>query len=126
ALLLGTILGSIPLFKETSLGNTKLTASGIVQFMGYGSGLLLLWLLGQRAATELPKEGKGLSFLRQVIIPLVTFIVVSAGYKVLWLLVGPFLGPTGKTIYNWIFVVGIVGAASWLAVVWFHHSPLLV
>ena len=125
ALLLGVILGSIPLFKETSLGNTKLTASGIVQFMGYGSALLLLWLLGQRVAMELREEGKGLSFLRQVITPLVTVIVVSAGYNVVWLLVGPFLGPTGKTIYNWLFVVGIIGSASWLAVVWFHHSPLL-
>lgn len=125
ALLLGAILGGIPLFKETSLGDTKLTASRIVQFMGYGSALLLLWLLGQRVAMELPEEGKGTSFLRQVIIPLVTLVVVSAGYKVLWLLVGPFLGQTGKTIYNWTFVVGIVGAAMWLAVAWFRHSPLL-
>ena len=42
ALLLGAIMGSIPLFKETSLGDTKLTASRIVQFMWYGSALLLL------------------------------------------------------------------------------------
>ena len=125
ALLLGTILGSISLFQETSLGDTKLTASRIVQFMGYGSALLLLWLLGQRVAMELPDEGKGSSFLRQVIIPLITLVVVSSGYKVLWLLVGPFLGSTGKTIYNWAFVVGIVGAALWLAVAWFRHSPLL-
>lgn len=126
ALLLGAILGSIPLFKETSLGDTKLTASRIVQFMGYGSALLLLWLLGQRVARELSEDGKGASFLRQVIVPLVTLAVVSAGYKVLWLLVGPFLGQTGKTIYNWTFVVGIVGAALWLAVAWFRHSPLLL
>lgn len=125
ALLLGAILGGIPLFKETALGDTKLTASRIVQFMGYGSALLLLWLLGRRVAMELPEEGKGLSFLRQVITPLVTLIVLSVGYKVLWLLGGPFLGPTGKTIYNWTFVVGIVGAALWLAVAWFRHSPLL-
>jgi len=125
ALLLGAIMGSIPLFKETSLGDTKLTASRIVQFMGYGSALLLLWLLGQRVALELREEGNGLSFLRQVIVPLATVVVVSAGYSVVWLLVGPFLGPTGKTIYNWMFVVGIMGSALWLAVVWFRHSPLL-
>lgn len=125
ALLLGAILGSIPLFKETSLGNTKLTASRMVQFLGYGSALLLLLLLGRRVAVELPEEGKGAFFLRQVITPLVTLVVVSAGYNVLWLLGGPFLGSTGKTIYNWTFVVGIVGAALWLAVAWFRHSPLL-
>jgi len=122
ALLLGAILGSLPLFKEAVLGNTKLTASHVVQFMGYGGALLVFWLLGRRAAMELPEDGNGLSFLRHVITPLTTLIVLSAGYQVLLLLAGPFLEKTGKTIYNWIFVIGIVAAALCLTLAWFRHS----
>jgi len=91
ALLLGAILGNLSLFQETALGDTKLNAARVVQFMGYGGALLLLWLLGQRAAMQLPEDKKGLSFLRHVIAPLTTLIVISAGYKVLLLLAGPFL-----------------------------------
>jgi len=126
ALLLGAILGSIPLFKETALGDTKLNASRLVQFLGYGGALLLLWLLGRRAAFQLPEDGKGLSFMRHILTPLATLTVVSAGYQVLLLLGGPFLDKTGKTIYNWIFVIGIIGAALWLILAWFLRSAPLM
>jgi hypothetical protein len=126
ALLLGAILGNLSLFQETALGDTKLSASRVVQFMGYGGALLLLWLLGQRAAMQLPEDGRGLSFLRHVITPLTTLIVVSAGYKVLLLLAGPFLDKTGKMIYNWVFVIGIVSAALWLTLAWFLKSAPLM
>lgn len=126
ALVLGAILGGIPLFKETTLGATGLTASDLVQFLGYGGALLLLWLLAYRATTELPEARKELLFLRRVIVPLATLIVVSVGYKVLGLLVGPFLDETSTTLYNWVFVLGIVGAALWLALVGYRHSALLI
>ncbi len=122
ALLLGTILGSIPLFKETTLGDTKLNASRMVQFLGYGSALLWLWLLGRRAAVQLAEYGKGLSFLCHVITPLATLIVISAGYKVLLLLGGPFLDKTGKMVYDWGFVIGMISAALWLTLAWFLKS----
>ncbi len=126
ALVLGAILGGIPLFKETTLGATGLTASDLVKFLGYAGALLLLWLLAYRAATQLPEDRKGLSFLRHIVIPLATLIVVSVGYGVLGLLVGPFLDETTGPIYNWVFVLGIVGVALWLALVGYRHSALLI
>lgn len=126
ALLLGAILGNLSLFEQTAVGDTKLTASRLVQFMGYGGALLLLWLLGRRVTMQLPEDGRGLSFLRHVITPLTTLIVVSAGYKVLLLLGGPFFDKTGKMIYNWVFVIGIVSAALWLTLAWFLKSAPLM
>lgn len=126
ALLLGAVLGSIPLFRETGIGSTGLTASNVVRFLGYGSAILFLWLLGRTAATQIPEDGKGLSFARQVVEPLVTLIVVIVGHGVLLLLVGPFLGETGRTVYNWIFVLGSVGAALWLVLAGYRGSALLI
>jgi len=89
ALVLGALLGSIPLFKETIPGTGRLTASDIVQFLGYGTALLMLWMGARRAATQIPEDGRGLSFLGRIVVPLTTLIVVSVGYKVLLVLVRP-------------------------------------
>ncbi len=91
ALLLGAMLGSISLFQESSLGSLSVTASDIVHFLGYGSAILALWLLARRAAMELPENQAWLMFLRQIVVPLATVIVVSAAYRLPLLFIGPFL-----------------------------------
>ncbi len=125
AVLAGAVLGSNPLFKGTALGG-GLTASHVVQFLGYGGALLVLWFLACRAAMEIPEDAKGLSFLRRLVVPLATLIVLSAGYKVLLLLLTPFLKKTAITVYNWIFVLGIIGAVFWLILRSYRTSVLLV
>ena len=125
-LALGAILGGIQLFRETSLGATGLTASNVVQFLGYGGAVLLLWLLARAAARQISEDGKGLSFVRHVVEPLGTLIAVSVGYQVLLLLLRPFLGETGTTIYDWVFVLGIMGAALWLVWAGYRSSVSLM
>jgi LPXTG-motif cell wall-anchored protein len=50
----------------------------------------------------------------------------SGGYEVLLQVLGPFLGKTGKSTYNWLFIVGLAGSALWLTVTWLRHAePLL-
>ena len=125
AVLAGAILGSTPLFKGAPLGR-GLTASHVVQFLGYGGAILMLWLLACRTAIELPEDAGGLSFLRRLVVPLVTLVVLSACYKVLLLLLTPFLNRTAMTGYNWLFVLGIIGAAFWLILRIYRGSALLV
>jgi len=39
---------------------------------------------------------------------------------------GAFLGKTGKGMYDWLFVIGIVSAAIWLILSWFlKAAPML-
>jgi hypothetical protein len=122
ALVLATLLSQIALFQETSLSATKLRAVHVVQFLGYGGALLLLWLAGLHAARQVPADRAEFAALRHCILPLITLIVVIGAYKVLWLLGGPFLGQTGRTIYNWVFVAIIISAAVWLTLMWFLKS----
>ena len=122
AVMLGSILGGMQLFRETGIGTTGLTASNLVRFLAYGNAVVLFWLLGRTAARQIPEDEKGLSFARQVVEPLVTLIVVIVGHGVLLLLVGPFLGETGRTVYNWIFVLGSVGAALWIVSAGYRSS----
>ncbi|MGH7372037.1 MAG: hypothetical protein ACREJK_09380 [Candidatus Methylomirabilales bacterium] len=126
ALALTTILGNLQLFKEVSIAATKLTASRVVQFIGYGGALVLFWLLGKRLSLELAQGGRWHSHLPHLIMPVLTLIVLSAGYNVLLLLGAPFLGATGKAVYDWIFVTLILSAALWLLSVWFQRATSLM
>ena len=126
ALVLGGTIGEFSLFKQTTLGTPKLTASAFVQFMGYGGALLLLWLLGRKAADQL-RAGAGKSaFLSYIVVPLVTLIVIAGAYTVLLTILRPFMDAGPRNIYNWIFVLGITVCALWLAVALFHHSEPMV
>jgi hypothetical protein len=124
ALVLGGIIGELPLFRQTTLGTPKLNASALVQFLGYGGALLLLWLLGRKASEQF-RGSQRTTFLSYIILPLVTLVVVAAAYSVLLTILRPFLEAGPRNIYNWIFVLGITASALWLAIASFQHSEPL-
>ncbi len=126
ALVLGSAIGEFSLFKQSTLGTPKLTASMLVKFMGYGGALLLLWLLGRKAADQFRVSGGKTAFMSYVIMPLVTLLVIAGAYTVLLTILRPFLSAGPRNIYNWIFILGITISAIWLAVAVFHHSEPLV
>lgn len=118
------VLGQVPLFRETAVG--KLHASDLVQFLGYGGGLVITWLSARRLASELPDDWKWLMPFRAVILPLATLITTALSYSILLLVCEPFLGKTAKGLYNWFFISGIVGSAGWLILAWIRTSAPLV
>jgi hypothetical protein len=125
ALVLGTAIGEMKLFQQTTVGTAKLTAAGLVKFMGYAGALGMLWLLGLKAAHQMRTRGGKATFFGLVLVPLVTLIAVSSLYGVVLLLAKPFFGPALQTIYNWVFVVAITASAVWLAVALFQHAETL-
>jgi hypothetical protein len=114
ALILAAAFGEMALFKTTRFGKTGLSAARLVQFLGYGGALLVLWLLAQRAAQLLPSSDPRWNVLKSTLVPLTTLIVVSAGQAVLLLLLGPVMNKTWHQIYSWVSVSAIILSAAWL------------
>jgi hypothetical protein len=82
--------------------------------------------MGRKAVAQLERNGNGFVFLRPLVAPCNVLLVVSASYKILLTLVGPFLGKADRLAYNWIFVSLILAATLWLIRTWFFKSaPLL-
>lgn len=113
-LALGAVLGELAFFQQASLGALKLSAAHLVRFLGYGSALLLLWLLGRRAALELRARGGWQTHASHFILPLAAVVIVPAAQPVLLLVLAGLLGPALRTLYDWLFILGTLGSAVWL------------
>jgi hypothetical protein len=116
AILCAVVLGHLPLFREATMG--KLHASDLVQFIGYGGAMVLAWFGARQLAAEPPDDWKWLMPYRGLILPVATLAMVGLAYGVLLYACEPFLSKSGKEVYNWMFVVGIVAACAWLIVTW--------
>lgn len=116
AVLCAVILGHLPLFREATIG--KLHASDLAQFIGYGGAMVLAWFGARQLAAEPPDDWKWLMPYRGLILPVATLAMVGLAYGVMLYACEPFLSKSGKEIYNWMFVVGIIAACAWLIVTW--------
>jgi hypothetical protein len=114
ALILAAAFGEMALFKTTRFGKTGLNAARLVQFLGYGGALAVLWMLARRAADLLPGHDPRWNVLKSTLVPLTTLIVVSTGQAVMLLLLGPVMNKTWHQIYNWLSVSAIILSAAWL------------
>lgn len=116
AVLCAVVLGHLSLFRETTVG--KLHASDLVQFIGYGGAMVLAWFGARQLAAEPPEDWKWLMPYRALVLPITTLAMVGLAYVVLLYACEPFLSKSGKEIYNWMFVIGIMAACAWLIVTW--------
>lgn len=114
ALILAAAFGEMALFKTTKFGKTGLNAARLVQFLGYGGALLVLWMLARRAADLLPGQDPRWNVLKSTLVPLTTLIVISTGQAVMLLLLGPLMNKDWHQVYNWVSVTAIILSAVWL------------
>ncbi len=126
ALVLGAAIGGMPLFAKTFLVSGKLNAAQLVRFLGYGTALIVFWILGQRLTMVLrQQQDSRWTVLQSLILPIVTLIVVSALYSVILLVIGSLLGGALQKIYDWLFILAIIGCAIWLIMAVLGQSDAL-
>ena len=116
AILCAVVLGHLSLFREASIG--KLHASDLAQFIGFGGAMVLAWLGARQLAAEPPDDWKWPMPYRALVLPVTTLAMVGGAYGVLLYACEPFLSKSGKEIYNWVFVVGIITACVWVILTW--------
>ena len=118
------VLGQVPLFRGTSVG--RLRASDLVQFLGYGGALMTAWVSARQLANDFPDEWTRMTPFKPMLLPLMTLMTTALSYSVLLLVCEPFLSKATKGIYNWIFIVGIVGSVGWFIFAWIWKCAPLI
>ena len=125
ALILAAAIGGMDLFAKTYVIEGKLSAAHLVRFLGYSTGLAALWMLGQRATIALQKNGGRWSFMQHLILPVVTLIVVASTNSIALLVLKPMMNGSMNNIYNWVFIVAILGCAVWVVMAVLGQSASL-
>ncbi len=120
-LFLGGVLGNLSQVKQAGVGDLGLTGTQAVRLLSTGLSLLLLWRLAHQASDQLIDNGRGASFLRAILRPLATFLVLVVGNKVLHANAAPLLDQFGQARYQWGFVGGLGATASWVTIQWIRH-----
>lgn len=126
ALVLGEVLGSLELFRSTTLGTQKVTAGSLVRFIAHGGALVLLWLLGQQLTRQIRALNGGLARLADPVLALITLVVTASAYVVLIKFSAAFLGDGLRTFLDWVFILGILAAAVWLVWTLFQNSEAVM
>jgi hypothetical protein len=124
-LALTALLGNSHLFQSAPLGRSDLSASSLVRFLGDSAALMLLWLMARRATRELRDEGGWQALVRAIAVPFATLMILLIGYGVPLFVLGPMLNDAGLAAYHWLFVIAVIAAALWLALVVYEHALLL-
>lgn len=125
-LILGTVLSNLALFKSATLGSPRLTAALLVQFIAYTAALVMLWLLGWQAAEQMRASGERLAVVATIVVALVTLIITAIAYVVLSAFIDPFTAKSVKQVVDWVFILGVVAAASWFILALFAGADDLI
>ena len=111
---LASLLGRMELFQVTALLRGKLTAAQMIRFAGYATALYATWMLGQCLARMMHAKRHHWVFLRHLVLPVFTLMVVAASHRVALIVLRPFLSTNLNELYNWLFIIAITACAVWI------------
>jgi threonine/homoserine/homoserine lactone efflux protein len=126
ALLLGVALGNLALFQSATFGNPKHTAGLLVQFISHMGALALLWTLGWRAAEQMRESGQRRTTVAMIILAFITLVITAVSYVVLSNFINPFIAKDMKEVVSWVFIFGVLAAATWFILALFSGAEDLI
>lgn len=124
-LLAGPLLSSLSVVQSLSFPSLRLSGSTLTRLIADLAALGLLWALSFTAFREVPDNGRGSSFLRSIVMPLATLLVVIFGNKAFRSVGTPFVEFVGSAQFAWYYAGALFIAALWLSIVWIRHIDSL-
>jgi hypothetical protein len=122
ALVLAGILSHARVFQEAALGSNGFNAAAVVQLLGYGTALVLIWMTAWRAAAQIPPRDSVSRLLHEGLPPFATLLILPGVYG----LIRPFLSERAVTGMSWIFVLLLLATAVWLGHALYDNAEALV
>lgn len=125
ALLVGPLLGHMAWVQSFDIPFTPMTGPDALRLLAdaVACGLVISFTIA--AHQQLPDNGRGSSFLREILFPLASLIVVIFGGKALWTAGLPLVQQIGTSIFLWGHSIALVGSGLWLTAAWLSHLNLL-
>jgi eukaryotic-like serine/threonine-protein kinase len=123
-LLAGPLLSSLAAVQSASVPQLQLSGPQAIRFATNLLALAILWILGFVATQQIPDNGRGLSFLRKLALPVATLIVVLFVNKTFRTVGLSLIEEIGSSRFAWGYAICLVASGLWLTAAWIlnRHS----
>ena len=125
ALFAGPVLGKLPVAQSLPLSLFGLTGFQTIHLIVEGTGLVALCFLSLRAFRQMPDNGRGFSFLRQLVLPITTLFMVIAMDKTLRVVGLSLIDRLGPGRYTLIHAAALTLAGLWITASWLLNLDAL-
>ncbi|MBH0201494.1 MAG: serine/threonine protein kinase [Nitrospira sp.] len=121
----GPILAKLPVTQSLPLSLFGLTGFQTIHLVAEGAGMVALCILSLRAFLQMPHNGRGFSFLRQLVLPVTTLFIVIGIDRALHVTQLSLFAPVGSTHYTLAYAVVLTLSGVWITAAWFLHLDAL-
>ncbi len=124
-LLTGPLLSSLALVQSVSVPYLQLSGPHAVRLIADLLALAILWILAFAASQQIPDNGRGSSFLRNLVLPLTTLIVILFSDKAFRSVGLPLVEQIGPSRFASGYAIGLAGSGLWLTAAWLLNQSAL-
>jgi len=124
-LLAGPLLSSLALVQSVSVPYLQLSGPHAIRLVTNLLALAILWFLAFAAFQQIPDNGRGSSFLRNLILPLTTLVVILFVNKAFRTVGLPLIEQMGPSRFAMGYAISLVGSGIWLTAAWILNRSLL-
>jgi len=124
-LLTGPLLSTLALVQSLSVPYLQLSGPHAIRLGSSLLALAILWVLACAASQYIPGHGHGSRFLRHLVIPLTTFIVILFANKALRSTGLPLIEQIGSSRFALGYAICLVGSGLWLTAAWILNRSSL-
>lgn len=125
ALFAGPVLSKLPATQSFPLTLFGLTGSQTIRLIVVGTVLVALCMLSLRAFRQMPEDGRGSSFLRQLLLPVTTLFIVIVMDKTFRVAGLPLLDRVGSRRYALAYAASLTLIGLWITAAWLQHLDAL-
>lgn len=125
ALFAGPILSKLPAAQSFPLTLFGLTSSQTIHVIVEGTGLATLCILSLRGFQRMPNNGRGFSFVRQLVLPVTTLFIVIVLDKTLRVDGLSLLDHLGPARYAFAYAAALILVGLWVTTAWLTHLDAL-
>ena len=124
-LLAGPLLSSLAVIQSVSVPYLQLSGPHAIRLVADLLALAILWVLAFAASQQIPDNGRGSSFLRNLVLPLTTLVVILFANKAFRTVGLPLIEQMGPSRFASGYAIGLVGSGLWLTAAWVLNQSSL-
>ncbi len=124
-LLAGPLLSSLAVIQSVPVPYAQLSGPHAIRLVANLLALAILWIFALVASRKIPDSGRGSSFLRRLILPLTTLIVVLFANKTFRTVGLPLIEQIDPSQFAMGYAIGLVGSGLWITAAWIMNRSSL-